>query len=192
MHGSLDLLMDSFRDLPVKLLRTELAQRSHFFAPTFYALSASVREGDLATKKIKRPRGAPKQRVTFVAITEIDEDTGEEVTRHEAREEEVPEVLAREKRWVEEMIGESDTKGQPGQLCHRDRVTDQTLLRNVLLGLAAREDKERLRQQLADELAERERQRAENLDQAARRQGIAVECQCCFDDIAVENTSESR
>jgi hypothetical protein len=33
------------------------------------------------------------------------------------------------------MIGESDTKGQPGQLCHRDRVTDQTLLRNVLLGL---------------------------------------------------------
>jgi hypothetical protein len=33
--------------------------------------------------------------------TEIDEDTGEEVTRHEAREEEVPEVLAREKRWVE-------------------------------------------------------------------------------------------
>ncbi|KWU42637.1 hypothetical protein RHOSPDRAFT_20780, partial [Rhodotorula sp. JG-1b] len=46
-----------------------------------------------------------------------------------------------------------------------------------------------LRQQRADELAERERQRAENLDQQARRQGIAVECQCCFDDIAVENTT---
>lgn len=71
-------------------------------------------------------------------------------------------------------------------------MTDETLLDIARIGLAAREDEERLRQQHADELAERERQRAEYLDQQARRQGIAVECQCCFDDIAVENTSELK
>lgn len=110
--GSLDLLMDSFRDLSTKLIKTEFAQRSHFFAPTFYALTTSDRNGDLATKKLKRPRAAPKQRVGFVAITEVDEQTGEEVTRYEAREEEVPELLAQEKRWVEDKIGESDTNNR--------------------------------------------------------------------------------
>lgn len=71
-------------------------------------------------------------------------------------------------------------------------MTDQTDSIPYLIGLAVREDEERLRQQRADEKAERERKRAEKLDKKARRRGIAIECQCCFDDIAVENTSESR
>ena len=99
--------MDSFRDLPIKLIKAELAQRSHFFAPTFYALTASDRNGDFARKKMKRPRPAPQKRVTFVAVTEFYEETGEEVTMHEAQEEAVPELLAQEKRWVEDKIGES-------------------------------------------------------------------------------------
>lgn len=114
LPDSLDLLMGSFRDLSVKLLRTEFARRSHFFAPTFYALTTSNRKGDLAPKKIKRPRGAPKKRIAFVAITEFDEQSGEELTRYEAREEAVPELLAQEKRWVEEKIGESATRS-PGR-----------------------------------------------------------------------------
>lgn len=102
--GSLDLLMGSFRNLSIKSIKAEFAQRSHCFAPTFYALTTSGRKGD--------SRAAPKKRVAFVAVTETDDETGKEVTRHEAREEEVPELLAREMRWVEDKIGESDTNAR--------------------------------------------------------------------------------
>ncbi|GAA6008064.1 E3 ubiquitin-protein ligase RNF216 [Rhodotorula paludigena] len=38
--------------------------------------------------------------------------------------------------------------------------------------------------------AERERVRIERLDERARKRGEAIECGCCFDEVAVENTAQ--
>ncbi|GAA5993469.1 hypothetical protein JCM10908_002208 [Rhodotorula pacifica] len=154
---ALDLLLGSFRYLPSQLVKSELTRHSSYFAPTFYSMTTQDRSGSYQQKKLKRPRNSPKKRVTLVPIERVEEGTVKLVTTWEEREEMMPELLTREKRWIEQKI--------------------------------AREIAERTRQQRAEEQAEQERARVEALDARARQRGEAVECQCCFDEVAFENSA---
>ncbi|TNY19015.1 hypothetical protein DMC30DRAFT_418315 [Rhodotorula diobovata] len=75
---------------------------------------------------------------------------------------------------------EEEVEGPPPEL----RREMDWLLNKIVADRAAR--------RAADEeqrAAERERKRAERLNEQARAKGTAVECGCCFDEVAVENTA---
>ncbi|BGP74292.1 hypothetical protein NBRC10513v2_007724 [Rhodotorula toruloides] len=53
-----------------------------------------------------------------------------------------------------------------------------------------RERHERLRSEREEKAAQEERERVELLNEQARQNGEAVECGCCFDEVALENSAQ--
>ncbi|GAA5843809.1 hypothetical protein JCM11251_001808 [Rhodosporidiobolus azoricus] len=157
---ALDNLYASFPLLPVPLIKSTFVSTAHgpsFFAPSYLSLHTAFEKGEYDSRKLKKPRKAPKAVMHPVVSTKYNEETGQQEAYETEEEEGPPEDLRKEMEWV------------------RAKILKER-----------RETRQAEREAAA---AKAEEERVERLNEAARKNGQAVECQCCFDEVAPANTA---
>lgn len=174
---SLDHLYAAFPLLPAALIKKTFVSPdcASFFAPTYQLLNKRLEAGEYDAQKLRKGRKPPKKTMRLSITNTVDEE-GKSHRVVEEIEAEVPEELKQEIEWLKARLREFRFA----------RFSPRLLL--IVTAHTVRERHERLRAEREEKAAQEERERVELLNEQARQNGEAVECGCCFDEVALENS----